>query len=199
PLPICRPIGSGVRTVGTTTLFSQGTPMETKIDTHMAIEGEGFFKVTQNGNISYTRDGSFVRDDQGRLTTADGYLLDPPVTIPPDATNLSISAGGVVSYQQNGISATGPTIQISRFPNPAGLQNVGNNLYIETPASGAEVLGLPGVNGNGLIRQNYVEGSNVEVVSELVSLITAQRAYEINSRAIRAGDEMLSSASDLVR
>ncbi|MCD0459447.1 flagellar basal-body rod protein FlgG [Roseiconus lacunae] len=197
--PIGLQIGSGVRTVGTTTLFSQGTPTETGIDTHMAIEGEGFFKVTQGANIAYTRDGSFVRDDQGQIVTADGYILDPAITIPPEATNLSISAGGVVSYQVNGIATTGPTIQLARFPNPAGLQNLGSNLYAETPASGAEVLGIPGENGNGLVRQNYIEGSNVEVVSELVSLITAQRAYEINSRAIRAGDEMLSSASDLVR
>lgn len=197
--PIGLQLGSGVRAVGTTGLFSQGTPTETSIDTHMAIEGEGFFKVTQGNTTAYTRDGSFTLNDQGQIVTADGYFLDPQITVPPNATNLAIAATGEVSWQIDGVSTTGPTIQLARFVNPAGLQNMGSNLYLETAASGAEILGPPGQNGNGLIRQRFVEGSNVEVVSELVSLITAQRAYEINSRAIRAGDEMLSSASDLVR
>ena len=104
-----------------------------------------------------------------------------------------------MGYRQNGVQATGPTIQLARFANPAGLQNLGSNLYAETAASGPEILGAPGDDGFGELRQSFVEGANVEVVSELVSLITAQRAYEINSRAIRAGDEMLSSATDLVR
>lgn len=197
--PIGLQIGSGVRAVGTTGLFSQGTPTETGIDTHMAIEGDGFFKVTQGNTIAYTRDGSFVTDDQGQIVNSDGYILDPQITIPQEATNLAISSSGVVSWQINGVSTVGPTIQLARFTNPAGLQNLGSNLYAETAASGPEILGQPGQLGNGQIRQRFVEGSNVEVVSELVSLITAQRAYEINSRAIRAGDEMLSSASDLVR
>ncbi|MEM6468468.1 MAG: flagellar basal-body rod protein FlgG [Planctomycetota bacterium] len=197
--PIGLQIGSGVRPVGTTTLFSQGTPQETGIATHMAIEGDGFFRVIQGPNIAYTRDGSFTTDDQGQIVNGDGFILDPPVVVPPQATDLTISAGGVVSWRVNGVTAIGPTIQLARFPNPAGLQNLGGNLYQETAASGAEILNNPNINGNGTIRQRYVEGSNVEVVSELVSLITAQRAYEINSRAIRAGDEMLSSASDLVR
>ncbi|MEM0927614.1 MAG: flagellar hook-basal body complex protein, partial [Planctomycetota bacterium] len=137
--------------------------------------------------------------DQGQLVTGDGFLLDPQVVIPPQATDLTISAGGVVRLRINGDAAIGPTIQLARFANPAGLQNIGGNLYVETAASGTEILNNPNINGNGTLRQRYVEGSNVEVVSELVSLITAQRAYEINSRAIRAGDEMLSSASDLVR
>ena len=197
--PIGLQIGSGVRSVGTTSLFSQGTPTETGIDTHIAIEGDGFFKVTQGNTIAYTRDGSFTLNDQGQMVNGDGYLLDPQITIPPQATNLAISANGIVSFQIDGISTVGPTIQLARFANPAGLQNMGSNLYAETAASGPEILGEPGQEGNGQLRQRYVEGSNVEVVAELVSLITAQRAYEINSRAIRAGDEMLSSASDLVR
>ncbi len=197
--PVGIQIGSGVRAVGTTGIFSQGTPTETGIDTNMAIEGDGFFRVTQGANIAYTRDGSFTKNAQGQLVNADGYLLDPQITIPLDATNVSIAPTGEVSYQINGVSTVGPTIQVARFPNPAGLQNMGGNLYQLTTASGAETLGQPGQPGFGTIRQAYVEGSNVEVVSELVSLITAQRAYEINSRAIRAGDEMLSSASDLVR
>ncbi len=197
--PIGLQIGSGVRAVGTTSVFSQGTPNETGVATHMAIEGDGFFKVTKGETIGYTRDGSFTTDAQGQLVTGDGYLLDPQVTIPPLATNVNISDSGIVSYQLNGVSTTGPSIQLARFTNPAGLQNLGGNIYIETEASGAETLGEPGVDGMGNIRNNFLEGANVEVVSELVSLITAQRAYEINSRAIRAGDEMLSTASDLVR
>lgn len=197
--PVGLQIGSGVRGVGTTSIFSQGTPTETGIDTHMAIEGEGFFKVVQGNTIAYTRDGSFTKNNLGQIVNSDGYLLDPQITIPDDATELSISPSGVVSYRVNGVNTLGPTIQLARFANQAGLLNLGNNLYAETAASGPETLGNPGLLGFGQIRQNFVEGANVEVVSELVSLITAQRAYEINSRAIRAGDEMLSSASDLVR
>ncbi|NND99002.1 MAG: flagellar basal-body rod protein FlgG [Pirellulaceae bacterium] len=197
--PIGLQIGSGVRAVGTTSIFSQGSPTETGIDTHMAIEGDGFFKVQKGNTAAYSRDGSFSTNSQGQIVNSDGYFLDPQVSIPADATNLSISAGGVVSYQVNGVSTTGPTIQLARFANPAGLQNLGSNLFAETAASGTETLGNPGQDGFGQIRQRFVEGANVEVVSELVSLITAQRAYEINSRAIRAGDEMLSSASNLVR
>ena len=197
--PIGLQIGSGVRAMGTTSIFSQGTPTETGIDTHMAIEGDGFFKVLRGNTTAYTRDGSFVTDDQGQIVTSDGFLLDPQVTIPIGATDIAISSTGIVSYRQNGTQTTGPTIQLARFANPAGLQNLGSNLYGVTDASGAEILGNPGDDGYGEIRQSFVEGANVEVVSELVSLITAQRAYEINSRAIRAGDEMLSSATDLVR
>ncbi|QEG23386.1 flagellar basal-body rod protein FlgG [Mariniblastus fucicola] len=197
--PIGLQIGSGVRAVGTTSVFSQGPPTETGIATHMTIEGDGFFKVTRGDTTAYTRDGSFVTDSEGQLVTGDGYLMDPQVTIPPLATNINISGEGIVTYQLDGVSTTGPSIQLARFTNPAGLQNLGGNLYLETEASGAETLGEPGVDGLGRIRNNFLEGANVEVVSELVSLITAQRAYEINSRAIRAGDEMLSTASDLVR
>lgn len=197
--PIGLEIGSGTRAVGTTSIYSQGTPTETEIRTHMAIEGDGFFRVLRGTQTAYTRDGSFVRNDVGQLATGDGYLLDPPITIPPNAENISISQAGTVSFVVDGTPTEAGQIQLARFPNPEGLQNVGNNLLIESGASGAEVLGTAGEDGLGLLRQGFIEGSNVEVVSELVSLITAQRAYEINSRAIRAGDEMLSTASDIVR
>ena len=197
--PIGLQIGSGVRAVGTTNLFSQGTPTETGIATHMAIEGDGFFRVIQGNQIAYTRDGSFTTNDQGQLVTAEGFFLDPQVTIPQNATNLAISATGNVSWQIDGQTVNGPQLQLARFINPEGLQNLGDNLYAQTAASGQEILSIPGTDGAGRVRQKFLEWSNVEVVSELVSLITAQRAYEINSRAIRAGDEMLSSASDLVR
>ena len=197
--PIGLQIGSGVRAVGTTSVFSQGTPTDSSVETHMAIEGDGFFQVTKGNSIAYTRDGSFTRNETGLLTNSDGYLLDPQITIPITASNISISQAGVVSYQIDGVSTEGPTIQLAKFANPAGLQNLGSNLFAETGASGAAIVGNPGEDGIGEIRQRSLEGSNVEVVSELVSLITAQRAYEINSRAIRAGDEMLSTASELVR
>ena len=197
--PVGLEIGSGTRAVGTTSIYSQGTPVETEIRTHMAIEGDGFFRVLQGTQQAYTRDGSFTRNDQGQLVTGDGYLLDPPITIPPNATNIAISPSGQVSFVVDGVSTDGGQVQLVRFPNPEGLQNIGNNLLSVTDASGDEVQGIAGQDGLGLLRQGYIEGSNVEVVSELVSLITAQRAYEINSRAIRAGDEMLSTASDIVR
>lgn len=197
--PVGLQIGSGVKGVGTTSVFSQGTPTESSVPTHMAIEGEGFFKVSKGSTIAYTRDGSFTPDATGQLTNGNGFILDPQVVIPSVATNISISPAGVVSYELAGARATGPTIQLARFANPAGLRNIGDNLLTATDASGAETLGNPGDQGMGGIRQGFLEGANVEVVSELVSLITAQRAYEINSRAIRAGDEMLSTASDLVR
>lgn len=197
--PIGLQIGSGVRAVGTTSIFSQGTPQETGIATHMAIEGDGFFKVLKDNLPAYTRDGTFVTNQLGQIVSSDGFLLDPQITIPAEATNLSISPSGTVSYSIAGVQTIGPSIQIARFANPAGLLNLGSNLFAESAASGPETLGIPGADGFGQLRQNFIEGANVEVVSELVSLITAQRAYEINSRAIRAGDEMLSSASDLVR
>ncbi len=197
--PIGLQIGSGVRAVGTTGIFTQGTPTETGIDSHVAIEGSGFFQVQRGDTTGFTRDGSFTTNAQGQLVNSDGFLLDPQITIPIDATDLSISSGGVVSYRQNGVGVTGTTIQVARFANPAGLQSLGNNLYAETRASGVATLGDPGDDGFGQLRQRFIEGSNVEVVSEMVALITAQRAYEINSRAIRAGDEMLSSAADIVR
>lgn len=197
--PIGLEIGSGVRAVGTTSIYSQGTPTETEIATHMAIEGEGFFRVLRGNQIAFTRDGTFTRNDQGQLVTGDGYLLDPAITIPQNATNIFVSQQGQISYLLDGTPTEGGQIQLSRFANPEGLQSIGNNLLLETQASGGEITATPGEDGLGLLRQGYVEGSNVEVVAELVSLITAQRAYEINSRAIRAGDEMLSTASDLVR
>ena len=197
--PIGLEIGSGVRAVGTTSIYSQGTPTETEIATHMAIEGEGFFRVLRGNQIAYTRDGSFTRNDQGQLVNSDGYLLDPAITIPQQASNIAISREGTLSYLLDGTPTDGGQIQLTRFANPEGLQNVGGNLLIETQASGGPITAAAGEDGIGTIRQGYIEGSNVEVVAELVSLITAQRAYEINSRAIRAGDEMLSTASDLVR
>ncbi len=198
--PIGLQIGNGVRAVGTTNVFTQGVPTEDGIETHMSIDGDGFFKVTlPGGQVGYTRDGSFTLDGQGQMVNADGRLLDPAITIPNTATKINISKTGEVSFLDNGNLVTGPIIQLFRFTNPAGLRQMGGNLYLATEASGQEIVGTPGLEGFGDLRQGSLEGSNVQVVSEMVSLITAQRAYEINSRAIRAGDEMLSNTSQLVR
>ena len=198
--PIGLQIGSGVRPVGTTNVFTQGVPIETGINTHMAIEGDGFFRVTMpDGSFGYSRDGSFVRDSTGLLVNGDGRAVDPNITIPSTAEDITISSTGEVSYEEGGTISTVGTIQLYRFSNPAGLRQQGGNIYTATAASGTELVGNPGNTGYGTLRQGSIEGSNVEVVSEMVSLITAQRAYEINSRAIRAGDEMLSNTSQIVR
>lgn len=198
--PIGLQIGGGVRPVGTTNVFTQGPPVETGVETHMAIQGDGFFRVTMpDGSFGYTRDGTFVRDANGLMVNGDGLPLDPGITIPPTSQQVSISTTGEVSAEENGVNAIAGTIQLYRFANPAGLRQRGGNIYTLTEASGPELVGTPGSTGYGTLRQNAREGSNVEVVGEMVSLITAQRAYEINSRAIRAGDEMLSNTSQIVR
>ncbi len=199
--PIGLQIGNGVRAVGTTTLFSGGAPNPTDQPTHMAIEGEGFFRVTMpDGSFAYTRDGAFLPDANGLLVNGDGRPLDPPITIPQNASSISISQTGIVSITDaTGLVSELGTIQLARFSNPAGLEKLGGNLYRNTAASGIEVLGNALTEGFGEIRGGHLEGSNVEVVTEMVALITAQRAYEVNSRAIRAGDEMLSNTSQLIR
>ena len=198
--PIGVQIGNGVRPVGTTNVFTQGVPIETGIPTHLSIQGDGFFKVSMpDGGFGYTRDGSFVRNAEGTLVNGDGRPVEPGITIPPTAEKVMISGTGEVSFEEAGAISTVGNIQLFRFSNPAGLRQNGGNIYLATDASGAETAGSPGTTGYGTLRQGALEGSNVEVVSEMVSLITAQRAYEINSRAIRAGDEMLSTTSQIVR
>lgn len=197
--PIGLQIGNGVRPVGTSTLWTQGTLNQTGEQTHMAIEGEGFFKVIMpDGSFAYTRDGSFYRDANGLLVNGDGRPLEPNITIPQDAQRVSISQTGQIEVIQNNVPSIIGNIQLVRFSNPTGLENLGGNLLRETLASGPEILGEPGLEGLGIIRQGFLEGSNVEVVAEMINLITAQRAYEINSRAIRAGDEMLSNTTRLL-
>lgn len=198
--PIGLQIGNGVRPVGTTTIFTQGPSQTSGSPTHMAIEGEGFFKVTMpDGSAAYTRDGSFQRNSEGLLVNGDGRPLDPNITIPPTAQSVDITDTGDVNYLEDGILTNVGQVALHRFANPSGLRQLGGNLFAQTEASGIEVPGVPTIDGFGSIRGGSLEGSNVEVVSEMVSLITAQRAYEINSRAIKAGDEMLSNASQLVR
>ena len=198
-------IGNGVRVVATNKHFAPGTPEQTGNPLDLAIEGDGFFQVQiPNGETRYTRAGSFRLDDQGRIVNADGQLLIPNIVIPTgiDITKITIGADGTVQGAPTG-SDQAPTpigqVQIATFLNPAGLSSEGGNLYSATAASGAAQPANPGTLGYGVVRSGSLEGSNVEVVTELISLISAQRAYEINSRAIRAGDEMLSTSVDIVR
>jgi len=194
-------IGSGVRPVGTTKNFSPGTVEPTGIPTDVAIEGEGFFKITlPSGDERFTRDGSFRVDGvTGNLVNGDGYLLADGVNVPAGALSINVGPGGSVTALVNGTQQNLGQLTLYQFVNPAGLSSEGNNLYAETVASGAATQGLPGQQGFGNVRNGFLERSNVQVVTELISLITAQRAYEINSRAIRAGDEMLSTTTDIIR
>ncbi|MFZ1984880.1 MAG: flagellar basal-body rod protein FlgG [Desulfatitalea sp.] len=195
-------IGHGTRTVATQKLFIQGDFQHTENDLDMAIEGQGFFQVTQpNGDIAYSRAGNFKIDSDGRIVTADGYLIEPEITIPTDTLAVSIATDGTVSVMQPGQTAPADVgnIQLARFVNPAGLNSIGRNLFLRSEASGDATTGTPGEEGYGTLAQGYLEMSNVSVVDEMVNMITAQRAYEINSKAIQAADEMLQTANNLKR
>jgi len=204
-VPVGLQVGSGVRPVGTTKVFTPGTVEQTNNPLDISVEGDGFFSVLlPNQQIRYSRNGAFRMDSNGQLVNTDGYLLNPPITIQNgvDLSSLTIGTDGTITGSLSGspdaIVNLGQ-LQLARFTNPAGLSSEGGNLYAATPASGTATLSNPGVNGVGALRQGALEGSNVEVVTELISLIAAQRAYEINSRAIRAGDEMLSTSANIVR
>ena len=193
-------VGTGVRPVATERIFTQGNMQQTGNAFDMAINGQGFLQVQMpDGTTGYTRDGSFHVDAQGQVVTSNGYPLLPTVTVPANATKVNIGADGTVSVNVPGqvnVQNVG-SIQLANFINPAGLQPLGQNLFLETGASGAPQAGTPGTNGLGLLNQGYVETSNVNVVEELVSMIQAQRAYEINSKAIQTSDQMLQRLSQL--
>jgi flagellar basal-body rod protein FlgG len=168
----------------------------------MAIEGPGFFQILQiNGEIAYTRAGTFKIDSEGRIVTSDGFLMEPEITIPGDTISVHVGTDGTVSVLQPGSAEAVDigTIELARFTNPAGLTSIGRNLLLQSTASGDPTVGTPGEDGLGTIAQGYVEMSNVNVVDEMVSMITAQRAYEINSKAIQASDEMLQMANNIKR
>jgi len=193
-LPSGLSLGTGVRTVSTEKLFTQGNTVETGNKLDVAIQGQGFFQVLMpDGTLSYTRDGSFHLDSQGQVVTASGYVVQPAITIPSDAQSVTIGSDGTVGVVSPG-SAT-PTqvgsIQLANFVNPTGLQPVGQNLYLESGSSGSAQTGTPGLTGLGSLAQGSIETSNINVVEELVSMIEAQRAYEMNSKAIEATDRML--------
>ena len=196
-------IGSGVRVASTVRVFSQGEMDNTGRDLDIAIEGEGLLQITLPGagGTRFTRDGSLRINATGALVHSTGYTVDPAMTIPADTRSISIGNDGTVSVL-TGSSVTPQvlgTLTLVRFANSSGLSSEGRNLFAETPASGAPVPGTAGQTGFGTIQQGFLERSNVQMVSELVNLITAQRAYEINSRAIRAGDEMLTATNQLIR
>ncbi|MBI4292040.1 MAG: flagellar basal-body rod protein FlgG [Betaproteobacteria bacterium] len=193
-------IGTGVRPVATERVFTQGNLQQTGNNLDVAIQGSGFFQIQMpDGSAAYTRDGSFHLDSQGQLTTSSGYRVQPSVTIPAAAQSVTIGRDGTVSVKLQGQAATSQvgTIQLANFINPAGLQSFGENLYLETAASGTPSANTPGTNGLGLLNQGYVETSNVNVVEELVNMIQTQRAYEINSKAIQTSDQMLQRLSQL--
>lgn len=201
-VPTGTQIGLGTRVAATQKLFGQGALMSTGNPLDLAIEGDGFFQILDaNGNTNYTRSGSFKLDANGRLVNSMGLPMEPEITIPADTVTISIAPDGTVSVIQAG-SAT-PTqvgsITMARFPNPGGLLAVGEGLFRETDASGLATTGTPSTLGLGSIIQGFTEGSNVQVVEEMVNLITAQRAYETNSKAIRTADEMLQEANGLRR
>jgi flagellar basal-body rod protein FlgG len=168
----------------------------------MAVEGDGFFQVTMPaGTTAYSRAGSFHRDAQGQLVTTEGYPLEPAITIPANATSISISKDGIVSAAIAGQTASQQlgTIELATFQNPAGLRALGGNLFEPTTASGDALTGAPGAEARGTIAQGYLEDSNVSVVEEMVNMILGQRAYEANSRVVKAADDMLSTVNNLVR
>ncbi len=193
-LPSGLQLGTGVRVVGTTKQFTQGSLQTTEQPLDMAINGRGFFKVTlADGSTSgYTRNGQFHIDDTGNVVTAEGFILDPGVSIGSNATNITVSEGGMLSYT-DAVSGTLTEIQlnISDFPNPAGLQSIGGNVYIESSASGTATDATPGTSGLGKTLQFTLENSNVDIVEEMVNMITTQRAYEMNSKVISTADQML--------
>ena len=200
--PQAAQVGLGSRFAATSTNFSMGTMQPSGDPLHMAINGDGFFQITMpDGTAAYTRDGSFAVDSEGQVVSADGYLLEPNITIPAGARAISISQTGTISAilpGQNEPEDIG-NVQIVTFSNPAGLTRVGQNLYIAGGGSGTPTTSTPGDQGAGMINQYFLEGSNVQVVEEMVNMIIAQRAYEINSKAIQTSDDMLSILNNLKR
>ncbi|HWG35792.1 MAG TPA: flagellar basal-body rod protein FlgG, partial [Gemmatimonadaceae bacterium] len=197
-------VGLGTRLTAVQRIDSQGSLEQTSRPLDLAIQGEGYFEVQMpNGNTAYTRDGSLQVSDQGVLVTGQGYAIQPPIRVPKEATSITVSETGVVTA--NGLtSAAGGTqelgrIELARFPNSSGLESMGQNLFTETTSSGEPIRGMPTENGNGSIAQGYLESSNVEIVTEMVDMITAQRAYEINSKAIKNSEDMAQTANSLMR
>jgi len=193
-LPSGLQLGTGVRPVATERIFTQGNLQQTSNSKDVAIQGDGFFQVLMpDGTTAYTRDGAFQVDNQGQLVTSSGFPVQPAITVPNNATSLTIGRDGTVSVTQSGSSNTVQigTIQLATFINPAGLLSKGENMFVETTASGTPTTNSPGSNGAGILAQGFVETSNVNVVEELVNMIQTQRAYEMNSKAITTSDQML--------
>jgi len=201
-IPVGLQIGLGTRPVATEMNFTQGDFAATNNPLDMVIQGQGFFQIRQvNGQIAYTRSGNFHLNRDGNLVTSEGDLLDPQITIPQDQISITIGSDGTVSVMQ--AAQTQPQqvgkIEIANFQNPAGLQNIGKNLFLPTQASGEPITGTPGENGLGTLLSGFVEQSNVSVVEEMVNMIVSQRAYEANSKVIRTADDMFTQANNVVR
>ncbi|MET0268589.1 MAG: flagellar basal-body rod protein FlgG [Duganella sp.] len=199
-LPSGMQLGTGVRPVAIERIHTQGNPQSTGNDKDIMVNGAGFFNVLlPDGTTAYTRDGSFQRDNNGQMVTSSGFVLQPPITIPIEAQNITVGRDGTVSAVVPGQTAPQQlgALQLTTFINPTGLESKGENLYVETGASGNPQTNTPGTNGVGVILQGYVESSNVNVVEEMVNMIQSQRAYEINSKAITTSDQMLARLSQL--
>ncbi len=196
-------LGLGTRPVSNEIIFTQGNYTQTNNPLDLVVQGKGFFQVRRpTGEVAYTRAGSFHLDRDGNIVTADGDAMEPQITLPPEAQSITIAADGTVSYTLPGQTASqnAGQIQIANFINPAGLNSLGRNLYQATDASGEPTLGLPGgQEGMGTLLQGYSEGSNVSVVEEFINLIVSQRAYEANSKIVRAADEMYQQVNNMTR
>ena len=199
-LPTGMQVGQGSRAVATSKIFTEGELTQTGERLDIAIQGDGFFQVQMpDGTLAYTRDGALKTDSTGRITTSEGLPVQngfqpiavgtTSVTISPSGQVTTVGSGGTQTFQ----------VQLARFANPAGLQSIGRNLYLESPASGTPETGTPGENGYGSLQQGYLETSNVKVVEEMVNMIVAQRAYEVNSKAVQAADEMMQQSNNLRR
>ncbi len=199
--PVGLQIGEGVKPVNTQRIFTEGAIQNTNNPLDLLIEGnDGFFQVTlPNGETAYTRDGSFQMDGNGNIVTADGYYLDPPVQIPAQTTQIQVTSSGQILVQVAGSSQQTQVgqIELTNFVNPAGLSAMGHNLFQQTPASGDPIQGTPGAVGFSSIQQGSLESSNVDVVTEMVNLIVAQRAYEMNSKAVSTSDDMMSILANM--
>lgn len=200
-VPVGLQIGLGARPASNEIIQTQGNMVETDSSLDVAIQGHGFFQIKQaDGTLAYTRDGSFQLDKSGNLVTASGLAVDPQIAIPSQATSVTIASDGTVSYNMPGTTAsqTAGQIQLANFQNPAGLNSLGGNLYTATDASGQPVVGNPGgSDGLGTLMQGYQEQSNVNVVEEFINLIQSQRAYEANSKVVKAADEMYQQINNL--
>ncbi len=201
-LPVGVLVGHGATPVATQKIFSQGDYIQTEHPLDLVIQGEGFFQILlPDGTIAYTRDGTFKKDGTGRVLNSNGYPLQPEIVIPSEAVRVNIAEDGTVSVEIPGQVAQQQIGQITlvRFVNPAGLSPMGKNLFLQSGASGDPLTGTPGLEGFGDIQQGMLESSNVRVVEEMVNMITAQRAYEANSRAVTTSDDMLAEANNLRR
>jgi flagellar basal-body rod protein FlgG len=199
-LPTGLQVGTGVVPVATETMFDQGNLQQTSNQFDIAINGQGFFQVQMpDGSTAYTRDGSFQINATGQLVTASGFTVTPAITVPAAAQSVTVGQDGTVTVTLQGKTTpqTIGTLQLANFINPPGLQANGQNLFLETAASGTPSANTPGTNGLGTVQQGFIETSNVNVVSELVNMIATQRAYEMNSKSIQTADQMLSKLSDL--